>query len=199
MQSREVNCFAVAVAFFWGWSEAVWFFVIPDVWLTFCVFWGWRTAVSCTLSATAGAILGAVTIYALPAAGLAALHHWWTLCPGYYSSMFGWIGEQFLRGPSGLLAGPVQGVPYRFFVYSATQSNISLGAILAWTPIARLPRMVLGPAIAGPLLWLVSKQNRDLELRLPVGRIVAILFLTIWAIIYFDYWVLYLPDRFGSR
>ena len=199
MKIQRLDLMAIAIALVWGWSEAVWFFVIPDVWLTFCVFRGARTATLSVLAATVGAIMGALTIYALPHSGQSALHHWWTLCPGYYAPMFSWIAEQLQRGPSGLLAGPTQGVPYRFFVYSASQSQMSLASILAWTPIARLPRMLMAPAIAGPLLWLVGKQNRDLDLKLPVERILVILFLTIWAVIYADYWFVYLPSRFPAQ
>lgn len=199
MKIQRLDLMAIVIALLWGWSEAVWFFLIPDVWLTFCVFRGARTAILSVLAATIGAMIGALTIYALPHSAQSALHHWWTLCPGYYAPMFSWIGEQLQHGASGLLAGPTQGVPYRFFVYSASQSQMSLASILAWTPIARLPRMLMAPAIAGPLLWLVGKQNRDLDLKLPVERILVILFLSIWTLIYIDYWFVYLPARFPAH
>lgn len=186
----------VGVAFLWGWAEATWFFVVPDVWLTFTVFWG-RTAVwRSILAATLGAMAGAVTLYALSPDARAQLTLWWSHCPGYAAAMFPVVRHQLADGPSGLLRGPWIGIPYRFYLKEAIEGGMSLLSVAAWTPLARLPRLLLAPATAGLALWLLRLPARWLDMTLPEKPLLATLITITWISIYWDYWFAFVPTTY---
>jgi len=155
-----VRSLPVLVAFLWGWSEATWFFLIPDVWLTFTIFWGPRKVAESIGAAIAGACLGAVTYYWLPEPARQSLFYWWTITPGYAPSMFQDIRDYLRQGGWGFVWGPWEGIPYRYYLHESLAGGLSLGQVLLYTPLARSYRFILVPLIASAVLGLVRLVGR---------------------------------------
>lgn len=178
-------------AFLWGYCEATWFFVIPDVGMTFIALHvGLRRSLKPLLAATLGAALGAVSLYALQSLYWPGL---WGHLPGFLPGMLPVAGQQLeAQGAAALLEGPWAGIPYRVYVWLAAQQGLPLLAVLAWTPVARLPRMVV------PMLFAVGFQRLTSRLVGPTYRRVnAGLWVCLWALIYAAYWGWFL-QRYSS-
>jgi hypothetical protein len=144
------------VAFLWGWSEATWFFIVPDVLLTLLALRSLRTALVACVWATIGAIVGgAMTVdYANlhPASSRAIL----VSIPGISDRMIGEAGVQIEQhGASAVFLGPLRGIPYKIYaVQWSWQHRPLLEFLLASIP-ARAIRFaltsVLASMIAAPL------------------------------------------------
>lgn len=183
-------------AFLWGYCEATWFFVIPDVGLTFiALHLGWRRSLRPLAGAVLGAGLGAATIY------LFRDWHWpwlWSHLPGFLPGMLPMAGAQLqAEGASALLEGPQAGIPYRVYVWLAAAQGVSLGSILAWTPLARIPRMLV------PMLIAVGFQQLCSRMPAPVGpryrEVNRGLWICLWTLLYAAYWGWFLERYSASR
>lgn len=192
-----MNPLVVGLAFLWGWAEATWFFVIPDVWLTFAVFWGRRTSAAAVVAALGGALAGAVHFYLLDDFSRQLLSQWWRVCPGYGPGMAEVIAQHLAAGPAGLCHGPWLGIPYRFYLLQAEAQGMSLVSVLAWTVWARLPRLILAPLIVGPVYAVIRSQAVSLGMGQGWKRLLAILFAALWMVIYADYWFVYVPRTYA--
>lgn len=186
----------VALAFLWGWAEATWFFVVPDVWLSFTVLWGYRTCLVSVLAALAGALVGAIHFYLLDPSAREALLHWWQICPGYAEAMQAAVSQHLLQGPQGLAYGPWLGIPYRLYLYQSHAQGLALSAVLWHTLWARIPRLILAPLVTAPISALLSGQAQSLGLEASGKRLLATLFALAWVGIYFDYWFVYVPETY---
>ena len=180
------------LAFVWGWSEATWFFVVPDVCLTFIALYRFRVAALAIVTALAGAMMGAATLYGLHGAGW-DLMPWWQFTPGYEPRMFEVAGAQLLQeGPEGLTDGPIAEIPYRFYVWIEAQRSVALGSVLAWTPAARLERFVIFPCLSAGLLALHRRWRPRAGVK-PHAAGWALL----WIAIYLHYWFVTVPTVYG--
>ena len=184
------------VAFLWGWAEATWFFIIPDFWLTFTVFWGWRCALTSVLASLLGALVGATSYYLMGDGLRDQLGHFWQISPGYSAAMFEAIARHLLEGATGLVYGPWQGLPYRFYLHQAYLQQLDLPSLWGWTVLARLPRLVLAPLMVGTVTAVLDRQMRVLELNFPWRSRLVILLLGIWVLIYYDYWFVFVPKEY---
>ncbi|MBT9584955.1 hypothetical protein IV102_16550 [bacterium] len=192
-----MNLAVVALAFLWGWAEATWFFVVPDLWLTFAVFWGRSTAMSAVLAALAGSLAGAVHFFWLDETSRQLLQQWWQVTPGYAPSMAGAIAQHLQWGPAGLCHGPWLGIPYRYYLGQAHTLQFPLLSVCLWTLWARLPRLILAPLVAGAFYSLLRAQSAQLGLSDNWKRPLALLFASVWVAIYVDYWFFYVPKTYS--
>lgn len=185
-----------ALACAWGWSEATWFFIVPDFWLSFTVFWGPRVALVSIGAAALGAVLGSTTYYGLGDSGREMLHSWWSHTPGFAEEMFKEIHRHLHEGLSGLRLGPWQGLPYRYYLKEVHTMPVSLPQVWLWTLVARIPRLCMAPILCGSTLALLEYQARQLELKVPLRPLLVGLFLLLWAMIYYDYWFVFVPRSY---
>jgi len=100
----------------WGVAEATFFFIVPDVLLSWIALRSYRRAMICCVWATVGALLGGLVIWALG-----------TMNPDLVRAIFAWIpaiNEQMISnvqgqlGSQGLIAlfiGPLIGTPYKIY------------------------------------------------------------------------------------
>jgi membrane protein YqaA with SNARE-associated domain len=54
---------ALMIAFLWGFSEAVWFFIIPDIFLTLIALFSLKRALVAMVWTILGAMLGGAILY----------------------------------------------------------------------------------------------------------------------------------------
>jgi membrane protein YqaA with SNARE-associated domain len=126
----------------WGFAEAILFFVVPDVLLSFAVLrFGWRRAIASAVAATFGALVGGALMFAWgsqDASGAeAALDLVPAIAPGIISAT-----REAMTGawPSKLFVGAVSGVPYKIYAVEAGAAGINLIAFLGVSAAARFAR-----------------------------------------------------------
>ena len=202
MSPRQLR-FTAWLALIWGLCEATWFFVIPDALLSWAASRSNRAAVVATLASVIGAMLGAAVLYGLWATGTTpdALHALWRSLPGFYPKMAVIAHDHMSRaGAPGLLAGPTSGIPYRVYVAEAWSLGIPLSAVLAWTPLARLERMLLAPLVVAGLRmtlerWVAPRLSAAGRSR--VMTLFTVLVGLCWVALYAWYWGCFLPRTYG--
>lgn len=198
---------AALIGMVWGLAEGTFFFLIPDIALSFIALKGWKPALAATISVVIGAMIGAIFIHvylntsADPAAALVQLKGFWAQLPGYYEKMFDVAREHLSSsGAQGLIKGPNSGIPYRFYVVEAYEQHLPLGSLLLWTPIARLERILLAPVVVLVLRFVAGKLRRrfpywtEKRVTLALGCLIALY----WVGVYVWYWGSFLPSQYGA-
>jgi membrane protein YqaA with SNARE-associated domain len=131
-------------AFLWGLAEATFFFIVPDVWITFRALHGIKRGLNAALFAAAGALPGGALMYWLGTVRPEAVRMWLDAVPAVSAAMIENVGEQLARlGLWGLFLGPLSGTPYKIYAALAPQAGFSLPVLLAVSLPARLLRFVL--------------------------------------------------------
>lgn len=133
----------------WGFSEAVWFFVIPDVFVTYVASKNPKNAIPAAFSAILGAVFGGVALYFLarwfPSAVAGVLSH----VPLIFPSMSVTVTEGLASdGWIAMVEGASKGIPYKLFAAEAGYRNLSLAAFAGWSVVARSYRITLSAALA---------------------------------------------------
>lgn len=176
----------LVVAFLWGFSEATWFFVIPDVYLTFVALMTWRRSGWCLLAVLLGTMCGACLVYGLSAWNWANL---WAALPGFRGGMVTTASEQIREfGASAVQLGPANGIPYRHYIWVAANQQVGLGALLLATPLARLPRMMIAMVLA----WGAARVTRTWFSIETHGAS----WVLVWLTAYIFYWGYFLPQTY---
>lgn len=139
---RRIHAWAAA----WGLAEGTFFFIVPDVWLSWVALQGPRTARKAALSALAGAVAGGALIHAWARRTDASTTRAWLLrVPAITPEMIAEVEAGLERGMHTMVLGPLRGIPYKIYARTAGARGESLGAFLAWSVPARLPRFLLLP------------------------------------------------------
>jgi hypothetical protein len=173
-----------AVAFLWGVAEAIYFFVVADVLLTFiAVAYGLRTGLLAGLAAALGAACGGMVMARWaatdPDQAMALLRS----VPFVSEAMIGkgLAGMTAADWPFAMLRGSVTGIPYKVYAVGAGREGIDALLFAAVSIPVRLLRYVVGAAVvAGLSTWLRPR----LSLR---GRMM--LMATFWMVFYGEFWL----------
>ncbi len=156
------------VAGLWGFAEAVMFFVIPDVFLTWvAVRKGMRPALRLSVVAVAGAVVGGLFTYGWGAADVGSGELAMAWLPGIDAAMIDRVADEVAAGGSAaLLDGPRQAQPYKLYALAAGDQSASVPGLVWWTIPGRAFRFVLSSVAAG-ILGVLGR--RFLPRRLVVG------------------------------
>ena len=107
-------------------------------------------------------------------------------------------GHLALSGGSGLLSGPTSGIPYRVYLLEAWGQQISLWEILVWTPLARLERIVIAPAVVLVLRWaMLQGASRFFGTPEFWKRVLGALIVVYWIGLYIWYWGSFVPTAYA--
>ncbi|MCC9195114.1 hypothetical protein LOC59_15885 [Arthrobacter sp. zg-Y916] len=157
MRARRKSAFRNAlrdhgIAGAWGFAEATFFFVVPDVWTSWVGLRRPKRAIGTTVSALGGAMAGGAVTY------------WWgqkvaadtsskalTKIPAVTDAMIGEVEQEIaVSGPASLLRGPTRGVPYKLYARAAGLQRTPLVAFLAWSVPGRMIRfLAVTAAVSG--------------------------------------------------
>ena len=154
--------------FAWGFAEGLFFFIIPDVYVTF---------------ATLFSLVAVTVIFLLTAAGVAYVN-FLAAVPGIPWSMLEHV--RLLLGASGLpytLLLIVGGVPLKVYAGMAFSLGMSLSAVLLWTVFARVVRIAPVFALAA-LAHAVCARSIEQH----AARWVALL-ASVWFVFYVVYFI----------
>jgi len=205
---RPAWLLALVLGAVWGFLEGTWFFLVPDVLLSFVAIRSLRRAFEAAAGVVLGALVAACVLYGLLSldrgtASAIQIERFWSALPGFRAGMMarasGYLESQ---GARGLLLGPGSGLPYRVFVLEAYRLGIPLSGILFWTPLARLERIVLAPIIVATTraalrriagAWLPTCDARRCD------RLLVILVSSYWVGLYGWYWFVFLPRTYGTN
>jgi membrane protein YqaA with SNARE-associated domain len=150
---------AAVVALGWGFAEATFFFVVPDVWIGLLALFSWRAGLRAVVLAVMGAVLGGALIYGVgaqfdPDRSAQLLDAVPAISPGMVERV-----EEEMRehGPASMLLGPLRGTPYKIYARTAGVQEQPLGSVLLWTIPARSARFALVAAVAALCGWLVRR------------------------------------------
>ena len=171
-------------AFLWGIAEAIYFFVVADVLLTFiAVAYGLRVGLIAGLAAALGAACGGVVMAGFaeadPDQAMALLRS----VPFVSEAMIGGglAGMATDNWPLAMLRGSVTGIPYKVYATGAGREGIDALLFAAVSIPVRLLRFVVATTVvAGIDKWLRPR----LALR---GRMM--LMATFWLVFYGEFWL----------
>jgi hypothetical protein len=196
---------ALILGAIWGFLEGTWFFLVPDVLLSYIAIGSCRRVLVASLGVVLGAMLAACVLYGLLGQnhGSAAIRiqRFWSALPGFRSTMLARASEYLEdQGARGLLLGPGSGLPYRVFVLESYRLGIPLPQILLWTPPARLERILLLPFIVAGVRVALCRAGRTLfppRIFSRLDRPLVIVLSIYWIAVYGWYWCFFLPRTYG--
>jgi membrane protein DedA with SNARE-associated domain len=169
----------LAIALAWGFGEATFFFLVPDVWLTFLALESFPKAIAASLASLAGALHGGALMWLWGRLRPAAARRFLVRIPAISQRLLQTVDQQVeSRGLLSVFTGPLRGIPYKIYAVECGRQNRSLLLFLLISIPARYIRFFL--AVGG--FWLLGKA---LPLSLDGKRIVVALFWLVFYTFYF--------------
>lgn len=172
----------ICIAAFWGFGEATFFFVIPDVFLSLVAILQWPRTWKHILSAVIGALLGGALLFQLAATDYQNTRNCVARVAFIRERMLIHVDDGFrAHGLYALVWGSIEGVPYKLYAVEAPQFTSQTRFLLA-TPPARVLRFLLVWGCFGLVAaWLKARfALRTIQL-LPIYALV-------WIVVYAIYW-----------
>ncbi|MCA1299950.1 hypothetical protein [Stappia indica] len=157
------NKLAFLAAALWGFAEAIVFFTVPDVLLSFLAQTSLRRALIASLWTVVGACTGGALLYVLALSHPDAADALLLAVPGVFPELIARAGTLLDGGLlPGLVTGSLTGVPYKIFAVEAARSETPLALFLLASLPARLLRftlsclaswLIFAKLLAGVSLW----------------------------------------------
>ena len=128
----------------WGFAEATFFFVVPDVWTSWVGLRRPKRGIGATFSALGGAMAGGAVTYCWGRRVTAdTSRRALARVPAVTDSMISDVEQEMAgSGPAALLRGPTRGVPYKLYARAAGLQRTSLAAFLLWSIPGRMIRFL---------------------------------------------------------
>jgi hypothetical protein len=140
---------AAHAGFWWGLAEGLFFFIVPDVYISFATLFSLRAGARAWLFSILGSLTAVTIIYLLAVVLGGNYLGFLQMIPGISASLIARVGEgvaaEGLPYTPFLVAG---GVPLKLYAASAFSLGLSLGAVLVWTVFARIVRIAPSYAVA---------------------------------------------------
>jgi hypothetical protein len=169
--------------FWWGLAEGLFFFIIPDLYISFATLFALRAGAVAWLFSIAGSLVAVTIIYVLMAVlGLDYLAFVDTI-PAISHSMIVQVGRSLAA--EGLPYTPFLasgGVPLKVYAASAFFMGLSLGSVLVWTVFARIVRIAPTYAAAAVMRVVLGRQ---IDARPGIGFAGFSLFWLVFYVFYF--------------
>lgn len=132
------------VAGLWGLAEAIFFFIVPDVWLSIVGRKKLSVGIIACLYSLLGALLGGVVMYLWGSSNQLHVNQFLEKIPAINTEMIkGVITQLQEQGLVAVLLGPLSGTPYKIYAGQAAGQEINLLAFMLISIPARLVRFML--------------------------------------------------------
>jgi membrane protein YqaA with SNARE-associated domain len=139
-----------AISSGWGFAEATFFFIVPDVLVTWFAVSCIRKASWACLWAVIGSLLGGILMYSWGAHNATSAEEFLVRIPAINAEMVEKVGDQVEQGGTkALFLGPPSGRPYKIYAVKAGSQDQGWISFLLVSIPARLIRFLL-------LSWLVG-------------------------------------------
>jgi hypothetical protein len=148
--------------FWWGLAEGLFFFIVPDVYITFATLFALRVGAVAWLFSIAGSVTSIPIIYLLTNVLRVDYLAFLNTIPGISGSLITQVGARLAA--DGLPYTPFLafgGVPLKLYSASAFSLGLSLGSVLIWTVFARIVRIAPTYAVAAGIRVLVGRKIDD--------------------------------------
>lgn len=169
--------------FWWGLGEGLFFFIVPDVYISFATLFALRAGAVAWLFSIAGSLAAVALIYLLMVvSGLDYLAFLETI-PGISGSLIAQVRSTLAT--DGLPYTPflaAGGVPLKLYAATAFSLGVSLGWVLLWTVFGRVVRIAPTYAVAAGIRALFG---RHIDARPGVWFIGLVLFWLAFYLFYF--------------
>jgi hypothetical protein len=139
------------VGFWWGLAEGLFFFIVPDVYITFATLFARRAGAISWLASIAGSLVAVVLIHLLEVELGLEYIAFLGIIPGISEGMIE-RGRRMVAA-QGLSYSPflvLTGVPLKVYAALTFSLGIPLGGVLLWTVYARFVR--IAPSFVGAVL-----------------------------------------------
>lgn len=168
------------LAFLWGLFEATFFFIIPDVILTFVALHGFRAMLDANLLALAGALLGGTVMYLFASQNFSRAYQFVSQVPAIGEKMLHDVEQRMEKnGVIAMITGPIRGMPYKIFAIFAPKVRIRFGVFLLASIPARFIRFFLTSILAW---WFANVLFEQLPMWIKYG-----VWGLVWIIVYIIY------------
>jgi hypothetical protein len=133
----------LAIALAWGFAEATFFFLVPDVWLSFLAVESFAAGLAGSLAALAGALHGGAMFWLWGRNNEASAKAFLCRVPAIGPALVAKVADQIAtRGLMAVLMGPLQGIPYKIYAVESGARHRSLLAFLSISVPARYVRFL---------------------------------------------------------
>lgn len=168
--------------FLWGFAEATFFFLVPDIWLTRVALSAEKKDILFQICLTVcGAICGGVVVYGLAACGGERIFSFYDDVPAISGEMIGQVGESLSGGglfPQ-LVIGMLSGIPYKLYAAWAGILSLPVFYFILASGIARFLRFFL---VSFLTYYLAGFLRRYVS-----ARVIGWLHILFWGIFYICY------------
>lgn len=171
----------------WGLAEATFFFIVPDVLLTWIATRSLRSSLQASLAALAGALVGGVAVVAFASASPDPAHGLLLHVPGINAHLLERVSGQVDElGLLAVLFGPLKGIPYKIYAVEWGRRGGALLPFLLISVPARWVRFALSALLARAIAYVLGPLTNH------HSRIETVILAVIWLAFYTFYFA-----RFG--
>ncbi len=128
--------------FWWGFAEGLFFFIVPDVYVSFAALFSLRAGMVAWVASIAGSLTAVLVIYLLAVIVGFEYVSFLGMIPGISGRMLSGVraqlGVEGLPYTALLILG---GVPLKVYAGLAFSLGVGLGPVLLWTAFARIVRI----------------------------------------------------------
>lgn len=172
--------FQYIIAFLWGFAEATFFFILPDVYLTRLVIFNSRTAFKACIIAAIAACIGGSLMYVFARYNSTAAYYFLTLVPAIAPKLIAQVVSNMHTQPLyALFIAPFKGIPYKIYAVAFGAENLSFLSFLITSFFARTFRFFLTTGIAMVTVKFLKQYLTEKTILMVHG--------VIWIIIYLLY------------
>lgn len=142
-----------AIAAAWGFAEATFFFIVPDVFTSRVVLHSPRRGLTACIWAVGGALLGGTLVFALARGGFSPqLAAGFAQLPGINAALETTAATLLAQhGLGALFLGAASGIPYKLFAVEAARADTPFVTFVLVSAAARLARFLAVTGLAGAL------------------------------------------------
>jgi membrane protein YqaA with SNARE-associated domain len=167
MKLDRTNAFAAL----WGLAEAIVFFVVPDVLLSWLALQSYKRAFVACLWVLGGALLGGCVVWFIGQNDPEPVRTLFASLPAIRDDMFANVRLQLEEnGLVALFVGPLTGTPYKIYALETADSGYGLATFVLISIPARLVRFLLVTIVAGAASQILQQR---LSLRVLQGLHIA--------------------------
>jgi hypothetical protein len=150
---------AAHAGFWWGLAEGLFFFIVPDVYISFATLFALRAGAVAWLWSILGSVTAVPVIYLLMALpGIDYLAFLDTI-PAISRSLIERVNRSLAsEGLPYTLLLAAGGVPLKLYAASAFSLGLPLGAVIMWTVFARIVRIAPTYAVAATIRLLFGRR-----------------------------------------
>jgi hypothetical protein len=171
------------LSFLWGLAEATFFFIVPDVYLSFVLMFNMRSGMLAVCVSIIGSLFGAAVLYLLHTFSY-DFARIFLITPGVTHKMIA-FALPFFRDNLflNLTSVPFSGIPFKLYVYSAAHNSVPFLIIIIWAIAARIVRLSL------PILFFIFIRKLIKKKIRSNPQFWIFLYIVAWSLFYVWYFI----------